>query len=337
MLLKKLCNQDGVSGCEYDVRNTIIQEISSYVDELKCDTLGNIIALKRGSCHDKKLMVAAHMDEVGFIVTGHTDKGYLKFECVGGIDTRVIISKRVRTRSGIKGVIGIKAVHLQTPEELESVPKIKNLFIDIGAASKEDALKLAPIGEYMAFDTEFADFGTDKVKAKALDDRVGCYALCELLKDSYPYDVYAVFTVQEEVGLRGAKIAAYNVSPDACLVLEGTTCSDVGSTPKHLQVTECGDGSALSIMDRASVSDREIVNYLYTTAKKNNIPVQFKKTAMGGNDAGSISTSKAGVRTAVASVPCRYLHSPVSVASKTDILSTINIAKIFLNDVGGLL
>ncbi len=337
MLLETLCNTDGVSGNEDRIRNIILSEIRPYADDIKTDSMGNITAFKKGKHSDKKVMVCAHMDEVGFIVSGFTDKGYLKFKTVGGIDTRVIISKRVRTSGGVPGVIGMKAIHLQSPDERESVPKISSLFIDIGAKTKEEAASLVRLGEYVAFDTKYADFGSDKIKAKAIDDRVGCYALCEVLKHDYDYDLYAVFTVQEEVGVRGAQIASFRVAPDVCLVLESTTCADVYKTEPHEQVTVCGGGAALSIMDRASVSDRELLNSLSALAENIKIPVQYKKTTMGGNDAGAIHLSREGVKCVVASVPCRYLHSPVGVASKTDIKAVTDLAVQFCKNIGGLM
>lgn len=337
MLLETLCNADGVSGNEGAIRNIILSEIRPFADDIKIDSMGNIIAFKKGIRSEKKIMLCAHMDEVGFIISGFTDSGYLKFKTVGGIDTRVILSKRVRTSSSIPGVIGMKAIHLQTPDERENVPKISSLFIDIGTKSKEEAQKNVKLGEYAAFDTKYADFGQDKIKAKAIDDRAGCYALCEAIKHKCEYDMYAVFTVQEEVGLRGAQIAAYSVAPDVCLVLESTTCSDVYKTEPHEQVTKCGGGAAVSIMDRASVSDRELAPALFDFAQKNNIPVQYKKTTMGGNDAGAVHISREGVKTATVSVPCRYLHSPVGVASKSDIKAVVDMAVGLCENIGGIM
>ncbi len=337
MLLEKLCNTDGVSGNEHKVRSLISQSIAEYADSVTTDTMGNLIAFKKGLKSTKKIMLCAHMDEVGFIITGFTDKGYLKFDTVGGIDTRVIISKRVRTEGGISGVIGIKAIHLQEPSERESVPKISSLFIDIGAASKEEAMKYVKLGEYAAFDTAYSDFGSTRIKAKAIDDRVGCYILTEAIKKQCEFDTYFVFNVQEEVGLRGSKISAYRINPDLCLVLEGTTCADVYKTEPYQQVTKCGGGGALSVMDRASVSNRELTAALYRYAKENNIPVQFKKTTAGGNDAGSIYISRGGVKTAALSVPCRYLHSPVGVASKLDIRACTDLASAFCENIGGIM
>lgn len=337
MLLEKLCNTDGVSGNEDKVRSIILSEIRPYADDIRIDSMGNVTAFKKGERHDKKVMICAHMDEVGFIISGFTDSGYLKFKTVGGIDTRVIISKRVRTAGGVPGVIGMKAIHLQTPDERENVPKISSLFIDIGAKSAEEAKKYVKLGEYAAFDTVYGELGDGMIKAKAIDDRAGCYALCEVLRHKCEYDMYAVFTVQEEVGTRGAYIAAYSTAPDVCLVLESTTCSDIYNTKPHEQVTKCGGGAAVSIMDRASISDRQLAEAVYKFAKEAGIPVQYKKTTMGGNDAGAVCVSREGVKTAVVSVPCRYLHSPVGMASKSDIKAAADIAVGFCENIGGIM
>ncbi len=330
MLLEKLCNACGVSGNEAEVRDIIIPEIKEHCDNLKVDSMGNIIAFKKGESSEKKLMIAAHMDEVGFIISGVTDKGYLEFKTVGGIDTRVMISKRVLIgKNKIPGVIGIKAIHLQTKTEREEVPKVKSLFIDIGAKDKEDALKYVKLGDYAAFDTKFAKLSDDNIKAKAIDDRAGCFVMINLIKKPVKYDTYFVFTVQEEVGLRGARVAAYSIMPDIALVLEATTCADVHNVEEGDRVTELGGGVAISIMDRRTIVDREYIELLKSIS--DGIKVQYKKTTMGGNDAGAIHQTGTGIKTASLSIPCRYLHSPVGVASLADIGEMEKLADRFLN------
>ena len=332
MLLKRLCDAFGVSGAEGEIRDIIIPEIKEYCDDLTVDTMGNIIALKKGESSDKKVMLSAHMDEVGFIISGITDKGYLEFKKVGGIDTRVIISKNVLVgKNKIPGVIGMKAIHLQSKGEREEVPKVKSLFIDIGAKDKEDAEKHVELGDYVSFATKYADFGDGKIKAKAIDDRVGCYILTKLIKEPVKYDTYFCFTVQEEVGLRGAKIAAYRIKPDIALVIESTTCADVYNVPSQSEVTNLGKGVAISIMDRSTIVNRDYVSFLQKIS--DGINVQYKKTTAGGNDAGAIHQTGTGVLTASLSVPCRYLHSPVGIASKDDILATEKLAKRFLERI----
>ena len=328
MLLKRLCDAFGVSGAEGEIRDIIIPEIKEYCDDLTVDTMGNIIAFKKGESSDKKVMLSAHMDEVGFIISGITDKGYLEFKKVGGIDTRVIISKNVLVgKNKIPGVIGMKAIHLQSKGEREEVPKVKSLFIDIGAKDKEDAEKHVELGDYVSFATKYADFGDGKIKAKAIDDRVGCYILTKLIKEPVKYDTYFCFTVQEEVGLRGAKVAAYRIKPDIALVIESTTCADVYNVPSQSEVTNLGKGVAISIMDRSTIVNRDYVSFLQKIS--DGINVQYKKTTAGGNDAGAIHQTGTGVLTASLSVPCRYLHSPVGIASKDDILATEKLAKRF--------
>jgi len=330
MYLKELCNMRGVSGDCGEVREFIKEKIQPFADEITVDNMGNLIAFKKGRIN-KRAMISAHMDEVGFIVSGINDSGYLQFKTVGGIDPRIVVSKRVRIgKDSVRGIIALKAIHLQSKEERGKVTPIKSLFIDIGAKSKEDAEKKVSLGDYVSFDTEYAEIG-DKVKAKALDDRVGCSVLMELMQNECKYDTYFVFGVQEEPGLRGAAVYAYNIKPDIALVLEGTTCSDVYGAKEHEYVTVCGGGGAVSFMDRSSIVSKKYHKWLYNTAKENGIPVQYKRTTMGGNDAGIIHRTKDGILTASLSVPCRYIHSPVSVASKSDIKAVYDLALLFMN------
>ncbi len=337
MLLEKLCNACGASGDEGAVRKIIVDEIKDRADIIDFDYLGNVVALKNGRDHTKKIMLSAHMDEVGFIASKITDTGYVKFKAVGGIDTRVILGKKVVFSNGTKGIIGVKAIHLLSEGERESVPKIKDLYIDIGAKSADDAKKHIEIGDYAVFDTTFGKLGGNKFKAKAIDDRAGCAVLAEILKVKPEYDTYVCFTVQEEVGLRGSRICAERLKPDAALVLESTTCSDVYKTKKSQQVTASGGGVALSFMDSASITNTALLKKLVICAEANNIPVQLKKTTMGGNDAGSIHLAAGGVLTASASVPCRYLHSPVGVADFSDVKALYDFTKMYLSEIGGIL
>ncbi len=332
MLLESLCNACGVSGNEKEVRDIIIPEIKPYCDDVLIDSMGNVIAFKKGSDSSKKVMLSAHIDEVGFIISGITDKGYLEFKKVGGIDTRVIISKNVLVgEKKIPGVIGMKAIHLQTKGEREEVPKVKSLFIDIGAKDKEDAEKYVNLGDYATFSTRYQEIGEDVIKAKALDDRVGCYVLLKLIKEPVKYDTYFCFTVQEEVGLRGARIAAYRINPDIALVLEATTCADVSKVPEHRMVTEMGKGVSISFMDSSTIVNKEYVTFLERIAQ--DIPTQFKKMTSGGNDAGAIHITRDGIKTASLSIPARYIHSPVGVASKKDIDAMEKLARRFLERV----
>lgn len=338
MLLEKLCNADGVSGDEGEVREIIKTNILKYADEIIVDSMGNILAKRNGKNHEKKVMVSAHMDEVGFIISGITKEGYLEFKCVGGIDTRVIISKKVRIgKKKTKGIIGIKAVHLTTEDERKKVPKESELYIDIGAKDADDAKKYVELGDYAAFDTEYEKLGTKSIKAKAIDDRVGCYILANLIKKEPIYDTWFCFVVQEEVGLRGAKIAADRINADIALVIEGTTCCDVPGAKEHEYVTKMGGGAAISFMDRTTIVEKSYCDWLYNLAYDNNIPVQYKKMASGGNDAGIIHLSGTGIKTASISVPCRYIHSPASVASLDDIKAVEALCEKYIENVGQII
>lgn len=333
MLLEKLCNLDGVSGNEGAVREFIKAQITPYADEIKVDSMGNLLAFKKGTNSSKTVMLSCHTDEVGFIVSGITKEGYLEFLTVGGIDTRVIISKKVRIgKDKIKGIIGLKAIHLTTKQERENVPKVKDLYIDIGAKDADDAKKYVNLGDYVAFDTEYEKLGEKTIKAKAIDDRAGCYILCELIKNPVKFDTWFCFCTQEEVGLRGAKVAAAKINPDIALVVEATTCSDVKGSLPHTYVTKLHHGAAISFMDRTTIVNQDLYKWFYELAQKNNIPVQYKTLVAGGNDAGIIHLSNGGVPTLSVSVPCRYLHSPVSLASLDDIEATKKLCECFIKN-----
>ncbi len=332
MLVKELCNLGGPSGFEDEVRSFIRERVSA--DEIYTDSIGNLICHKKGS--GKKVMVSAHMDEVGLIITDITEEGFLKFSTLGGIETAVLCGKKVLIgKDRVPGIVGSKAIHLQKRDEVLTPLKIKDLSIDIGAKDKESAKKLVSLGSYAVFDGEYTEFGENLVKSKALDDRVGCGVLMELMEEDYDSDIYFVFTVQEEVGLRGALVAANTINPDVALVIEGTTCSDVYGSKPHNQVTNLGGGAVMTAMDRAAISDIEYFDFIMKTAKENNIPLQIKRTAMGGTDAGAIQRSGAGVKTAVLAVPCRYIHSPVSVMCKEDLESVLKLSKAVLTSIEG--
>lgn len=334
MILKELTQIDGISGSEEEVREFIKERIEPFADEITIDSMGNLIAYKKGANPKCKVMLSAHMDEVGFMVTGITEQGMIKFRAVGGVDDRILLGKRVRIGdSKIPGVIGCKPIHAQEKEEQGSNVKIKSLCIDIGSDNKESTEKRVQLGDMIAFDSEYVEFGVDLIKAKALDDRIGCLVLMEAIQENYEFDLYTCFTVQEEVGLRGAEAASYRVLPDLALVIEGTTCSDVPGVEPYDQSTILGDGAALTIMDRTSYGARNLVDFIYQLALKHQIKIQFKKTTTGGNDAGKIQLSGGGIVVASISAPCRYIHSPVSVVSKKDIEDLNNIVKCVLSEL----
>ena len=335
-MLKSLSEISGVSGFCSPIREFILENIKS--GEVTVDNLGNIIVYKKGKSSDKKVMFCAHMDEVGFMVTKITEGGYIKFTSCGGIDERVIVSKRVLIGDKkIPGVIGYKAVHLQKKDERTKRVEEKNLSIDIGAENKEEAEKMVSIGDYITFDTKFSFFGDGFMKGKALDDRAGCAVLLKLLEKDYPYDFYGVFSTCEEIGGIGARAAAKKIKPHMALVLEGTTCSDVYGCEERDYVTKLGDGVAIAIRDRSMIANRKMVDFLTHLADENGIKWQYKKSISGGTDGGAIHLAAGGIPTAVMALPVRYIHSPVSVASVSDYKEFLSLAEIFADNVKGVL
>lgn len=323
MLLEKLSNARGASGNEKEIRDILIEEIKNRVDDYRVDTIGNLITHKKAKGARRnalKVMIAAHMDEVGLMVVHADGKGFVKFSKVGSIDNRVLLSKVVKIGKDAKvGVVGSKPVHLTTGKERETVIESDAMYIDIGAKSKEEALGAVKIGDYATFATEFGEMGDGLVKGKALDDRVGCAILADLLKRDFPFDLYGVFTVQEEVGVRGARVAAYAIEPDLAFVLESTPCDDSPKENKSEPRIRLGNGPAITIADRSTFTDRRLVNLLIETAKDSRIPYQIKQPMIGGTDAGRIHLTKEGVPSAVVSIPTRYIHSPVAVLSTDDV------------------
>lgn len=333
--LKELCALNGVSSFEDEVRGYIKAKAAPFADELRVDAMGSLIVFKRGkNATGRKLLLAAHMDEVGLMVKRVTEDGYLKFDCVGGIDRRVLIGKRVFVgTSRIPGVIGLKAVHLTTAEEREKVPKVEDLYIDIGARDQASAEELVPVGEFAAFDGEVVAFGDGLIKAKALDDRLGCAVMLELLKEELPMDCTFAFTVQEEVGCRGAHGVAFATVPEIALVLETTTAADLAGVPEHKKVCKLGEGPVVPFMDGGSIADRGLFELLRDLAEENGIPWQTKHYIAGGNDASVLQRSREGTRTVVMSAAVRYLHAPSSVASVRDMEQILTLARLFIGAI----
>ncbi|MDR1117264.1 MAG: M42 family metallopeptidase [Oscillospiraceae bacterium] len=330
-LLKKLCEIDGVSSFEENVREFIRKEAEPYADEIFEDVLGNLYVHGSGAAAKRKLMFAAHMDEVGFIIKSITEDGYLKFAAVGGIDARVIIGKRVRVGvNRLPGVIGIKAVHLTKPEERKKTPEINELYIDVGAKDREAAGKLTAPGDYAAFDSGCVEFGDGMLKAKAIDDRIGCAVMLKLLKDGPRVDCWYVFTVQEEVGLRGAGPAAHRLAPETAIILEGTTAGDLPGTDEHRRVCAPGRGAVIPFMDGGTLYSPELYRELTGLAVEKGIAWQTKNVISGGTDAGAVQRSRGGVRSAAISAAVRYIHSPSSVACIRDFESIYSLAAAYL-------
>ncbi len=323
--LETICTIDGTSGDEGAVREYIRSNITA--DEITVDNLGNLIVFKKGKKTPKnKIMLAAHMDEVGFMVTDVTEDGFLRFGAVGGVDPRVVLGRAVRFKNGTLGVVGTKATHQLSTDERKKAPDFSEMYIDIGVSSRVEAEKRVSRGDTACFDSDFFVFGDGFVKGKAIDDRAGCLILMDMINSGLEYDMWFAFTVQEEVGTRGAKAASFSVAPDIALVLETTTACDIAGVGGDKRVCQLGKGCVVSYMDRSTIYDRELYNLAFETAEKLGVSVQTKTVVAGGNDSGSIHVSRGGVRTCALSVPCRYLHSPSCVIKQSDYEATKALA-----------
>lgn len=333
-MLKDLCLLNGTSGDEVLVRDYIINEIKEY-STYEVDNLGSIIAYKKGKKKpNKTVCINAHMDEVGFIITGITSDGYLRFAPVGGIDTKVCLDRAVTVgENRINGVIADKAYHLLEDSEKDKAPSFDKLLIDIGAKSETEAQSVVSLGDFAYFESDYTELGNGYIKAKALDDRIGCMLMIELIKSELEYDTVFCFNVQEEVGLRGSKCTSFAVGADISIVLEATTAGDLDGVSGADRVCVLGNGGVVSFMDNRTIYDRELYKLAMNTASENSIPVQTKTAVAGGNDAGSIQTSGKGAKVMALSLPCRYIHSPSSVVKKSDIDNTRKLLKEILKKI----
>ena len=346
-LIRELSLAFGPSGCEDAVSALIESQIKEDCDSYTVDTVGNIIAVinGRGIYYDKKLprriLLSAHMDEVGFMITAITEEGYLKFSTVGGIDPRVLCGRHVLVgdRHKLPGVIASKAIHLQTPEERTKATPLSKMYIDIGAKDAEDAKKYVSVGDYATFDSDFVTFGKDntRMKGKALDARAGCAMLIEIMRNLHdnpcdlPFDVCFAFTTCEEVGISGANVAAFEVAPDTAIILEATAVNDLPGAGRNF-VSKQGEGGTLSLCDRGTIYDMGFINYARQTAEQKELKVQLKQAFTGGTDAAHIQRSLTGIRVLGLSLPTRYIHSASNVALYEDYEQTRDLVTAMLRD-----
>lgn len=339
-LLKKLSELSAPSGFESAVADVVISELEKHSDKLWVDSLGNVVALKRGKVGGASVMLAAHMDEIGLFVSYIEDDGFLRVVPIGGVLERALLHQRVLviTRSGkvLKGVIGLKPPHVVKPEEAQKIPEMKELFVDVGASSREEAEKLGiRVGDVVVFDRTVERLAGDRVTGKAFDDRSGLAAMIKAFQliEGNEADVYAVATVQEEVGLKGARTAAYAISPNAALALDVTIASDFPGVAKSEQYTRLGKGPAIKVADGRSASGLithpEVLNFLIKIAEENKIPYQLEVIPGGTTDASIIALNKEGVPAGAISIPARYIHSPTEVVDLNDIAHSIVLTKLF--------
>lgn len=324
----------GASGREGDIRRAIINEISPYA-EVRTDALGNVIAFKKGKEEPPAtVMVCAHMDEVAMIVTGITDDGYLRFDTIGGIDARTLCGKQVMVGTGkLYGVIGQMAPHLIDKSD-DSAKEIKDLYIDIGAKDKEDAMKYVSEGDAVGFRSDYAEYGEGFVRAKALDDRLGCVVLTNLIKRELPFDTWFVFSVMEEVGCIGSGRAAFDIKPDYSIIVETTTAADITDNKNKSVVCRVGEGPVLSFMDGGTIYDRDFFKLAMNAAKSDGIDIQLKQAVAGGNDSRSIQRQGAGCSVLAVSVAVRYLHTAMGACSLSDIDNSEKFIYSILEKIG---
>lgn len=341
MILQELSEAIGVSGNEDAVREIILKAIDGHATDITIDAMGNVTAIKKGTGKNRpRVMLDAHMDEIGFMVTSIGGDGLIKFTNIGGIDERILPALRVKIgKDQVAGVIIWTPIHKSGGNN--NTVKLSDLRIDIGGSTKDEVGGKVKVGDRIAFDSRYMELGEKTLRGKAFDDRVGCSLLIDILQGGpYPVDVLAAFTVQEELGLRGAKVAAQRLNPDVAFALEGTTANDIPNPTAEADddippnaVCRLGGGPALTVMDSSLIVPPHLLNFVRATAEKNKIPYQLKTSLGGGTDSGAIHRANAGIPSAVISMPCRYIHAPTAYLNRDDYDNTLKLIQAILKDI----
>jgi tetrahedral aminopeptidase len=336
-LLNKICTTPGTSGFEQRIRAVVLEELKGLTDEVEMDNMGNIYAIKKGKSN-KRVMVGAHMDEIGFIVTHIDDKGFIRFHTLGGFDPKTLTAQRViiHGKKDVIGVMASKPIHVMTPDERNKVAKLSDYFIDTGL-SAEEVKELVEIGNPITREREFIEMG-NCVNGKSLDNRLAVFILIETLKKlkgkEIPFDLYGVFTVQEEVGIRGANVSSMRINPDFGFGLDTTIAFDLPGAAEHEMITKLGEGTAIKIMDASTICDYRMVDYMKKTADKHNIKWQPEILTAGGTDTAGIQRMTEGGSIAGAvSIPTRHLHQVIEMANKDDIQGSIDLLTACITDL----
>ena len=340
-LMKELSLAPGVSGSEEKIAEIIERELDDVADKIERDSMGNLIATKKGKKKAPTVMLAAHMDEIGLMVNYIDDKGFIKFTKIGGINDQMLMNQTITIHSSVGepvvGVIGSKPPHVTSPEEKNKVVKAEDMFIDIGAKDKEEAEKMVRIGDKMTFNALFEEYPNNLIMGKALDNRVGCYVMMEVLKRvETRATVYGVGTVQEEVGLKGARTSAFKLNPDLAIALDVTLSGDHPGIKPEEAPTVIGKGPAIILADaggRGLLTQQSVKDLLINAGDENEIPYQLEVSDGGTTDGTAIHLTREGIPTGVLSVPTRYIHTPVSVCSMEDIESTIQLITEAINSL----
>lgn len=333
-LLEKITQIPGAPGYEHKIRSFIKSQLEGIVEELYTDPMGNLIAVHKGRS-DQKMMIAAHMDEISFVVSHIDDDGFIKFHTLGGFDPKTLTAQRIiiHGKKDIIGVMGTKPIHIMTAEERAKPPKIQDYFIDTGL-SKEELEKNISIGSPITRERSFIEMG-NAVNSKSIDNRICVYMLVEALKElkgqDLPMDVYGVFTVQEEVGLRGATAATMGIDPDFAINLDVTLACDVPGSASHERITDLGKGAAIKVLDGRTICDYRMVEFMKEVAKKNDVKYQLEVLPKGGTDTASMQQyARGGSVAGGISIPCRYLHQVIEMADKRDVRGAIDLLKYCL-------
>ena len=336
-LLNKICTTPGTSGFEQRIRAVVLEELKGLTDEVEMDNMGNIYAIKKGKS-DKRVMVGAHMDEIGFIVTHIDDKGFIRFHTLGGFDPKTLTAQRViiHGKKDVIGVMASKPIHVMTPDERNKIAKTSDYFIDTGL-SAEEVKELVEIGNPITREREFIEMG-NCVNGKSLDNRLAVFILIETLKKlkgkEIPFDLYGVFTVQEEVGIRGANVSSMRINPDFGFGLDTTIAFDLPGAAEHEMITKLGEGTAIKIMDAATICDYRMVDFMKKTADKHKIKWQPEILTAGGTDTAGIQRMTEGGSIAGAvSIPTSHLHQVIEMANKDDIQGSIDLLTACITDL----
>ncbi len=335
-LLAELCEVAGAPGHENRVREIVLKEIKPLVDEINIDNMGNVVAVKKGK-EGKKVMIGAHMDEIGFIVTHIDDKGFVYFHTLGGFDPKTLTAQRViiHGKEDVVGVMGSKPIHLMNAADRQKVPTTKDYFIDTGL-DKKSLEKFVGVGDTITRERKLIEMG-DCINCKSLDNRVSVFILIEMLKKikkTPPYDIYAVFTVQEEIGIRGANVSSLQINPDFGFGLDTTIAWDTPGSTKQEQVSALGEGACIKVMDSSTVCDYRMVAYMKKVAKKHKIKTQLEILPAGGTDTSGIQRMNPGGSIAGAvSIPTRHIHQVIEMVNKHDVGSSINLLKACVEEL----
>jgi putative aminopeptidase FrvX len=337
-LLKACCEVPGISGFEQKVRELITKDLKGAVDDLYTDQMGNLVAVKKGKSSEKRVMAAAHMDEIGFMVKAIDENGFIKIQTIGGFDPKTLTAQRVivHGKKDVIGVMGSKPIHIMTPEERTKSPQIPDYFVDLGLP-KSEVDKYVEIGSPITRLSELIEMG-DCVNSKSIDNRVAVFVLLETLKElkgkEIPYDFYGVFTVQEEVGTRGAHVAAHHINPDFSFCIDTTIAFDTPGAKPEEMVTKLGDGVGIKIMDGGTICDYRMVAYMKEQAALANIKYQMEILPAGGTDtAGMQRMATNGTIAGAVSIPTRHIHSHIEMANKNDIRGNIDLLKVCLENL----